>query len=113
MVRFHMRRTDMKFGVGHLYVGVAQWLVRWIANSVMRFQLPSPTLIDVSAIFLLHVGARQVLVRIQPSQLMGGRSIGRRAVISTSSFWPYSIEVITSGCLPENQSSILCKVAPA
>jgi len=34
----------------------------------------------------LHVGARQVLVQIQPSQLMGGRSIGRSAVISTSSF---------------------------
>ena len=27
-----------------------------------------------------------MLVRIQPSQLMGGRSIGRSAVISTSSF---------------------------
>ena len=27
------------------------------------------------------------------------------------SLWPYRIVVIASGCLPEDQSSILCKVA--
>ena len=42
------------------YVGVAQRLVRWIANSVMRFRLPSPTLKDTSSnyeegIFVLFV----------------------------------------------------------
>ena len=38
-------------------------------------------------------------------------AVGGSNPLGHSNIWLYRIEVITSGCLPENQGSIPCKVA--
>lgn len=89
LVRFQMRRTDRKFGVGQFCVGVAQRLVRWIANSVMRFRLPSPTLIDTYSNFLQMIGDPCVIGSspiLHPNGAVS--STGRATLLNVSSFIP-------------------------
>ena len=110
------------------YVGVAQRLVRWIANSVMRVQFPSPTHNKTGQqLFYLHWEHEVVGSNPTPGPNVPDSSVGRariQSVLGTFShpfrpygnfgrgnIWPYRIEVITSGCLPEDQGSIPCRVA--
>ena len=81
-------------------MGVAQRLVRWIANSVMRFRLPSPTLKDGSANFLMlreHdvVGSSPILRIAHVAQLA-------EHVYNPSCFYGLVVQWFnTSACLAE------------
>lgn len=73
--------------------------------------IPFTHSLDSSAIIFRSVKPVQRWFESNPPEHRAVAQRQRRVISESSILWPYRIEVITSGCLPENRGSIPRRVA--